>query len=242
MPARAATTRSLSRSRSLSQMRCSRSRRRTARSCSVRCQRITPRSRAGFCSSPSACLRISRPCRTPTPPTSECCGVRSEDASLCGLRLRPWRRRPLTAWLVCRVRWQPPAADAGTDGVEVSFHFAPLSNQFGGISLEEQESTGGQRRPNVASPASQSGASNQAGTSQQATAAPISRLTTQISNAIAVHNAERRRNERGVVPGARGNASSDLRQLPIANRSRTMRDDGTRRPPGCGTTSSRCST
>ena len=76
---------------------------------------------------------------TPTPPTSACCGVRYEDASLCGLRLQSSRRRALTAWLVCRVRWQPPAAHAGTDGVEMSFHFAPLSNQFGGISLEEKQ-------------------------------------------------------------------------------------------------------
>jgi hypothetical protein len=90
------------------------------------------------------------------------------------------------AWLVCRVRWQPPAADAGTDGVEVSFHFAPLSNQFGGISLEEQESQA-DSATNVASPAAPSGASNRAGTSQRVTA-PISRLTTQISNAIAVRN------------------------------------------------------
>ena len=97
----------------------------------------------------------------------------------------------VNAWLVCRVRWQPPAADAGTDRVEVSFHFAPLSNQFGGISLEEQASQAG-RAPNVGSPASQTGASNVAATSQQATAPPISRLTTQISNAIAVHNANLR--------------------------------------------------
>ena len=93
----------------------------------------------------------------------------------------------IAAWLVCRVRWQPPAADAGTDGVEVSFHFAPLSNQFGGISLEEQESQA-EAPSNTASPASPSGPSNQDGTSLRATAAPISRLTSQISNAIAVHN------------------------------------------------------
>ena len=95
-------------------------------------------------------------------------------------------RSALTAWLVCRVRWQAPAADADTDGVEVSFHFAPLSNQFGGISIEEQESQA-DNAPSVA-PAAAGGASSQAGVSQEATAIPISRLTTQISNAIAVHN------------------------------------------------------
>ena len=93
----------------------------------------------------------------------------------------------INAWLVCRVRWQPPAADAGIDGVEVSFHFAPLTNQFGGISLEEQQLSQADGPTNVPSPASPS-ASNQVGASQPATAAPISRLTTQISNAIAVHN------------------------------------------------------
>ena len=93
----------------------------------------------------------------------------------------------VTAWLVCRVWWQPPAADGGADGVEVSFHFAPLSNQFGGISLEEQESQA-ESPTNVASPASPSGASNEAGTSQRAAAVPTSGLTSQISNAIAVHN------------------------------------------------------
>jgi hypothetical protein len=87
-----------------------------------------------------------------------------------------------TAWLVCLVRWQPSAADAETDGVEVSFHFAPLINQFGGISLEEQETH--DSPTNVASPVTAS----QAGISPQTTAMPTSRLTSQISNAIAVHN------------------------------------------------------
>ena len=89
-------------------------------------------------------------------------------------RLQSWRRPSITAWLVCRVRWQPPAADDGHDGVEVSFHFAPLSNQFGGISLEAQESQA-DSEANVASPASPGGASNQAGASQQATATRRSR-------------------------------------------------------------------
>ncbi len=119
----------------------------------------------------------------------------------------------VTAWLVCRVRWQPPAEDEGTDGVEVSFHFAPLSNQFGGISLEEKQESQADSAPNVASPAAPGGASSQAGISQQATAIPISRLTTQISNAIAVHNVNVGASV-GVLPGACRNASRDLRQSP----------------------------
>lgn len=46
----------------------------------------------------------------------------------------------ITAWLVCRVAWiaTPDEANAN-DLVEVSFHFAPLNNQFGGISLDSPE-------------------------------------------------------------------------------------------------------
>lgn len=51
----------------------------------------------------------------------------------------------IIAWLVCRVYWKTPDEMEEPDHAEVSFHFAPLSNQFGGISLEvetneEQES------------------------------------------------------------------------------------------------------
>ncbi len=46
---------------------------------------------------------------------------------------------PINAWLVCRVKWNEPAQQKGPDDVEVSFHFAPLTNQFSGISLEDQE-------------------------------------------------------------------------------------------------------
>ncbi|MBR9920675.1 MAG: hypothetical protein GYB31_07525 [Bacteroidetes bacterium] len=45
----------------------------------------------------------------------------------------------LYAWLVCRVKWEQPAEDDGMDEVEVSFHFAALSDQFAGVSLEEEE-------------------------------------------------------------------------------------------------------
>ncbi len=42
----------------------------------------------------------------------------------------------INAWLVCRVYWTASEEMEDIDHVEVSFHFAPLSNQFGGISLE----------------------------------------------------------------------------------------------------------
>ncbi|PVW14625.1 hypothetical protein [Marixanthomonas spongiae] len=45
----------------------------------------------------------------------------------------------ITTWLVCRVQWEPIDAEETTDAVSVSFHFAPLNNQFGGISLEESK-------------------------------------------------------------------------------------------------------
>jgi hypothetical protein len=44
--------------------------------------------------------------------------------------------RSITAWLVCRVYWEAEAEENDIDEVEVSFHFAPLNNQFGGISFE----------------------------------------------------------------------------------------------------------
>ena len=45
----------------------------------------------------------------------------------------------IMAWLVARVRWQPGAEEGADDEVEVSFHFAPLADQFAGISLEDGE-------------------------------------------------------------------------------------------------------
>ncbi len=48
----------------------------------------------------------------------------------------------ITAWLVCRVAWIGSSEEAdNNDAVEVSFHFAPLNNQFGGISLDSPEET-----------------------------------------------------------------------------------------------------
>lgn len=42
----------------------------------------------------------------------------------------------ISSWLVCRVKWEPPAETDGFDEVAVSFHLAPLANQFAGISLD----------------------------------------------------------------------------------------------------------
>lgn len=47
----------------------------------------------------------------------------------------------ISSWLVCRVKWDPPSEDEGFDEVEVSFHFAPLANQFAGISITDDEET-----------------------------------------------------------------------------------------------------
>lgn len=48
---------------------------------------------------------------------------------------------PINAWLVSRVQWSPDTsqADNDFDDVNVSFHFAPLNNQFAGVSFEEEE-------------------------------------------------------------------------------------------------------
>ena len=46
----------------------------------------------------------------------------------------------ITAWLVCRMAWIGSSEEDETnDTVEVSFHFAPLNNQFGGICLDSPE-------------------------------------------------------------------------------------------------------
>ncbi|MBN1340687.1 MAG: hypothetical protein JXA03_15265, partial [Bacteroidales bacterium] len=48
----------------------------------------------------------------------------------------------ITAWLVCRVAWTGSSEEGeNNDTVKVSFHFAPLTNQFGGISLDSPEDT-----------------------------------------------------------------------------------------------------
>ncbi len=58
----------------------------------------------------------------------------------------------LTAWLVCRVAWIGSSEEVvNNDIVEVSFHFAPLNNQFGGISLESPEDV---KEPAIPEPSS----------------------------------------------------------------------------------------
>ena len=58
----------------------------------------------------------------------------------------------LYAFLVCRVKWEQPAEEDNFDEVEVSFHFAPLTNQFAGVSLndDEEEESGPSVNPNFA--------------------------------------------------------------------------------------------
>jgi hypothetical protein len=58
----------------------------------------------------------------------------------------------ITAWLVCRVAWiASPDETENNDQVEVSFHFAPLNNQFGGISLDSPEEVEEPEKPKPAS-------------------------------------------------------------------------------------------
>ena len=94
---------------------------------------------------------------------------------------------PITAWLVCRVRWQAPAEEMGANDVAVSFHFAPLNNQFGGISFEEEAD-----EPANADGPSAAGSLEAIPTSSTALQQPanpqFAHLNTSISNAIAVHN------------------------------------------------------
>lgn len=95
----------------------------------------------------------------------------------------------ITAWLVCRVRWQAGIQEDVNDDVEVSFHFAPLTNQFGGISLADGESDG-------------AAAADGAAERDEPGAIPIAHLNSEISNAIAVHNS-------GVAGAAAADGVSD---------------------------------
>lgn len=91
----------------------------------------------------------------------------------------------INAWLVCRVRWQVPAADDGNDQVAVSFHFAPLNNQFGGISFKPEAAPG----QSAIAPSGSLTAPDSAVTGVQSLSAPtISHLNNSIGNAIAAHN------------------------------------------------------
>ncbi len=53
----------------------------------------------------------------------------------------------VSAWLVCRVRWNPSELENQDHEVQVSFHFAPLSNQFAGISLNGDEEEPEEEQP-----------------------------------------------------------------------------------------------
>lgn len=71
----------------------------------------------------------------------------------------------ISSWLVCRVKWDPPSAEAGGfDEVSVSFHLAPLSNQFAGISLSgEAQDSGGPGGQNAESTGETPDVNNQFG-------------------------------------------------------------------------------
>lgn len=63
--------------------------------------------------------------------------IRGSAAGASPLSNSPISIQQITAWLVCRVAWiSSPDETENNDQVEVSFHFAPLNNQFGGISLD----------------------------------------------------------------------------------------------------------
>lgn len=88
----------------------------------------------------------------------------------------------INAWLVSRIKWDAPTGEENHNEVEVSFHFAPLSNQFAGISLEDsdEEDTDTEpgpqirpERPNLRPNVDRPG---------------ISRLNNSVSSAIAAHN------------------------------------------------------
>ncbi|MEE8583867.1 MAG: hypothetical protein V3T83_03345, partial [Acidobacteriota bacterium] len=93
----------------------------------------------------------------------------------------------ITAWLVCRLRWQAVAQDDADDEVVVSFHFAPLTNQFGGISLQDSDDDASDEE-SVSSSDSSSPLSSEARLADQGGAITITRLNSEISNAIAAHN------------------------------------------------------
>jgi hypothetical protein len=68
----------------------------------------------------------------------------------------------VSAWLVCRVAWVSSQEENNpNDLVEVSFHFAPLNNQFGGISLDAPEVEDQTESPQASSIFSSENAGNQ---------------------------------------------------------------------------------
>lgn len=92
----------------------------------------------------------------------------------------------ITAWLVCRVRWQVPTEEDGNDEVAVSFHFAPLNNQFGGISFAEPEDgKGNPPTGNAATTVTANPANN-----QLLNVESIPYLNSPVGSAIAAHNTQ----------------------------------------------------
>lgn len=91
----------------------------------------------------------------------------------------------ISAWLVCRVRWQPPVQGSGQDAVNVSFHFAPLANQFGGISLDPNQA-GANEASTPAAPAPQA-TSRPRDLAGDTGLASLSHSSGAIGEAIAVH-------------------------------------------------------
>ena len=89
----------------------------------------------------------------------------------------------ITSWLVCQIRWQAPAEEEDNNEVKVSFHFAPLSNQFAGISLDKPEAD-----PTDNKPISVGRKIPLAAKSDQTNTIAIAPLNSAISSAIAAHN------------------------------------------------------
>ena len=94
---------------------------------------------------------------------------------------------PVTAWLVSRTHWLSSTDEKGPDDVEVSFHFAPLNNQFGGVSLagEDKESPDNKTDSTVFS---EENILREPELAKLLDGDSMSRLNSDISNAIAVHN------------------------------------------------------
>lgn len=105
----------------------------------------------------------------------------------------------ITAWLVCRIKWEAPAEEDDNNEVEVSFHFAPLSNQFGGISLEDTDADSSDADPPTPPGFVGSGPSVSGGITAASGDFAVSQLNNNISNAIAAHN----------INVASGNLSAD---------------------------------
>ena len=93
----------------------------------------------------------------------------------------------ITTWLVCRVRWQPVAQEDAGDDVGVSFHFAPLTHQFGGISLEDGDEDVAEDS-GLATGGAANAVPSERAQPDDAGAIPLAHLNIEIGNAIAVHN------------------------------------------------------